>query len=128
MFCDLSYRQDEGTLEGLEKDRATIFQRIRQRQECEKKQAICLYTVGRKRRRRTRLMAIVHCIFKRTCTGNWLTRFQIKRKLEQLHGFNINYSSLVFLEPRWESKYAILFELRKSTSDYVQEGVITTKL
>ena len=47
MFCDLSYRQDEGALEGLEKDRETIFQRICQRQECEEKQEICLYTVGR---------------------------------------------------------------------------------
>ena len=49
MFCDLSYRQDKGALEGLEKDRETIFQRIRQRQGCEEKQALCLYTVGRRR-------------------------------------------------------------------------------
>ena len=49
MFCDLSYRQDKGALEGLEKDRETIFQKIRQRQGCEEKQALCLYTVGRGR-------------------------------------------------------------------------------
>ena len=36
MFCDFSYRQDKGALEGLEKDRETIFQRIRQRQGREK--------------------------------------------------------------------------------------------
>ena len=36
-------------LEGLERDRETIFQRIRQRQGCEEKQALCLYTVGRRR-------------------------------------------------------------------------------
>ena len=51
MFCDLSYRQDKGALEGLEKDGKTIFQSIRQRQGCEGKQALCLYTVGRRRRR-----------------------------------------------------------------------------
>ena len=49
MFCDFSYRQDEGALEGLEKSRETIFQRIRQRQGCEEKQALCLYTAGRRR-------------------------------------------------------------------------------
>ena len=49
MFCDLSYRQDKGALEGLEKDRETIFQRIRQRQGREEKQALCLYTAGRRR-------------------------------------------------------------------------------
>ena len=49
MFCDLSYLQDKGELEGLEKDRETIFQRIRQRQGCEEKQALCLYIVGRRR-------------------------------------------------------------------------------
>ena len=48
MFCDLSYLQDKGALEGLEKDRDTILQRIRQRQGCEEKQALCLYTVGRR--------------------------------------------------------------------------------
>ena len=46
MFCDLNYRLDEGALEGLEKDGETIFQRIRQRQGCEEKQALCLCTVG----------------------------------------------------------------------------------
>ena len=51
MFCDLNYRQDEGSLEGSEKDGETIFQRIRQRLGCEEKQAICLYTAGRRRRR-----------------------------------------------------------------------------
>ena len=51
MFCDLNYRQDEGALEGPKKDGETIFQRIRQKQGCEEKQAICLYTVGRRRRR-----------------------------------------------------------------------------
>ena len=50
MFCDLSYLQDKGALEDLEKDRGTIFQRIRQRQGCEEKQALCLYTAGRRRR------------------------------------------------------------------------------
>ena len=48
MFCDLSYRQDKGALEGLEKDRETIFQRIRQRQGCKEKQTLCLYTAGRR--------------------------------------------------------------------------------
>ena len=48
MFCDLNYWQDEGALEGTEKDGETIFQRIRQRQGCEEKQAMCLYTVGRR--------------------------------------------------------------------------------
>ena len=38
MFCDFSYRQDKGALEGLEKDREAIFQRIRQRQGREEKQ------------------------------------------------------------------------------------------
>ena len=33
----------------LKKDGATSFQRIRQRQGCEEKQALCLYTVGRRR-------------------------------------------------------------------------------
>ena len=47
MFCDLSYLQDKGALEGPEKGREMIFQRIRQRQGCEEKQALCLYTVGR---------------------------------------------------------------------------------
>ena len=50
MFCDLSYRQDKGALEGLEKYKETIFQRIRERQGCEEEQVLCLYTVGRKRR------------------------------------------------------------------------------
>ena len=51
MFCDLNYRQDDGALEGQgpEKDGETIFQRIRQGQGCEEKQAIRLYTVGRRR-------------------------------------------------------------------------------
>ena len=57
MFCDLSYRQEKGALEGLEKDRETIFQRIRQRQGCEEKQALCLYTVGRRKRRYTKELA-----------------------------------------------------------------------
>ena len=52
MFSDLSYRQDKGALEDPEKDRETIFQRIRQKQGCEEKQALCLYTAGRRRRRR----------------------------------------------------------------------------
>ena len=46
MFCDLSYPQDKGALEGPEKNGETIFQRIRQRQGCEEKQAICLYIIG----------------------------------------------------------------------------------
>ena len=37
MFCNLNYRQVEGALEGLDKDRETTFQRIRQRQGCEEK-------------------------------------------------------------------------------------------
>ena len=49
MFCDLSYLHDKGALESLEKYKETIFQRIRQRQGCEEKQALCLYTVGRRR-------------------------------------------------------------------------------
>ena len=49
MFCDFNYWQDEGALEGTKKDGETIFQRIRQRQGCEEKQPICLYTVGRRR-------------------------------------------------------------------------------
>ena len=38
-----------GALEGLEKDGETTFQRTRQRQRCEEKEAISLYTVGRRR-------------------------------------------------------------------------------
>ena len=49
MFCDLNYRQEEGALEGLETDGETTFQRIRQKQGCEEKQAICLYKVERRR-------------------------------------------------------------------------------
>ena len=51
MFCDLNYRQDEGALEGTEKGGETTFQRIGQRQGCEEKRAICLYTVETTRRR-----------------------------------------------------------------------------
>ena len=58
MFCDLNYRQDEGALEGPEKDWEIIFQRIRQRHGYEEKQAICLYTVGRRRRRNIRHICI----------------------------------------------------------------------
>ena len=36
----------------LKKDGETTFQRTRQRQGCEEKQALRLYTVGRRRRRR----------------------------------------------------------------------------
>ena len=50
MFCDLNFRQDEGVLQGLEKDGYAIFQGIRQRQGCEQKQAI--YTVARRRKSR----------------------------------------------------------------------------
>ena len=53
MFCNLNYWQDEGAQEGLDKDVETTFQRIRQRQGCKEKQAISLYTVGRRRRNYT---------------------------------------------------------------------------
>ena len=43
----------------LEKDRQTIFQRIRQRQGCEDKQALCLYTVGRRRRRKVLVFHVI---------------------------------------------------------------------
>ena len=59
MFCNFSYRQDKGALEGLKKDRKTIFQRIRQRQGCEDKQALCLYTAGRRRRRKELTLLII---------------------------------------------------------------------
>ena len=70
MFCDLSYRQDKRALEGLEKDGETIFQRIRQRQEREEKQALCLYTVGRRRRRSTNYRnecVMARSSYERTC-------------------------------------------------------------
>ena len=51
MVCDLNYRLGEWALECLENDGETTLQRIRDRQGCEGKQAICLYAVRRRRRR-----------------------------------------------------------------------------
>ena len=48
---------------GIEKDGETTFQRIRQRQGCEEKQAICLYIVGRRRRRRSSISCLIHYVY-----------------------------------------------------------------
>ena len=64
MFFHLNYWQDEGALEGPQKDGETIFQRIRQRQGCEEKQALYLYTIGRRRRSYVSLGGVsLMCLF-----------------------------------------------------------------
>ena len=50
MFWDLNYRQDEGALEDLEKDGDKTFQKIRQRQGCEKTGNMPIYSRKKKKK------------------------------------------------------------------------------
>ena len=82
MFCGLSYLQDKGALEDLEKYRETILQRIRQRQGCEEKQPLCLHTVGRRRRRSNK-----------TNTVKCFSLQIAKRREEKRRGLTWNYGN-----------------------------------